>query len=291
MSASPGASRPGSAPPLPALREITPAHVAGWLAAGWRDFVRAPLASALHGLLFLAGALAIVAIGWRDSGLLAGAFTGFVIVAPVLVTGFHELSRRLEAGEAPQPFGLLALIAVWKRRGAQLAALGGLLAVAGTLWVGFSSMLVRLAGGSGASAAGSAAAGAAGSASAGGVAGFVHQFLAAGDAWLFVWFLAGGLGAAIVFAVTAVSVPMLVDRPVPLTTAIRTSVAAVGLNPVSLGVWAAAIMALTLLGFVTVVGLVVVLPVLGHATWHAYRDLVEPEGGKASPAGTPRAGR
>lgn len=288
MSASPGASRPGSAPPLPALREITPAHVAGWLAAGWRDLVRAPLASALHGLLFLAGALAIVAIGWRDSGLLAGAFTGFVIVAPVLVTGFHELSRRLEAGEPPPPLGLLALIAVWKRRGAQLAALGGLLAVAGTLWVGFSSMLVRLAGGSGASAAGSAAAG---SASAGGVAGFVHQFLAAGDAWLFVWFLAGGLGAAIVFAVTAVSVPMLVDRPVPLTTAIRTSVAAVGLNPVSLGVWAAAIMALTLLGFVTVIGLVVVLPVLGHATWHAYRDLVEPANGQANPAGAPRAGR
>lgn len=283
MSASPGASRPGSAPPLPALREITPAHVAGWLAAGWRDFVRAPLASALHGLLFLAGALAIVAIGWRDSGLLAGAFTGFVIVAPVLVTGFHELSRRLEAGEPLPPLGLLALIAVWKRRGAQLAALGGLLAVAGTLWVGFSSMLVRLAGGSGA--------GATVSAYAGGVAGFVHQFLAAGDAWLLVWFLAGGLGAAIVFAVTAVSVPMLVDRPVPLTTAIRTSVAAVGLNPVSLGVWAAAIMALTLLGFVTVIGLVVVLPVLGHATWHAYRDLVEPVSGRANPAGAPRAGR
>lgn len=283
MSASPGASRPGSAPPLPALREITPAHVAGWLAAGWRDFVRAPLASALHGLLFLAGALAIVAIGWRDSGLLAGAFTGFVIVAPVLVTGFHELSRRLEAGEPLPPLGLLALIAVWKRRGAQLAALGGLLAVAGTLWVGFSSMLVRLAGGSGA--------GATVSAYAGGVAGFVHQFLAAGDAWLLVWFLAGGLGAAIVFAVTAVSVPMLVDRPVPLTTAIRTSVAAVGLNPVSLGVWAAAIMALTLLGFVTVIGLVVVLPVLGHATWHAYRDLVEPVSGRANPAGAPGAGR
>ncbi|TXL68629.1 DUF2189 domain-containing protein [Zeimonas arvi] len=283
MSASPGASRPGSAPPLPALREITPAHVAGWLAAGWRDFARAPLASALHGLLFLAGALAIVAVGWRDSGLLAGAFTGFVIVAPVLVTGFHELSRRLEAGERLPPLGLLALLAVWKRRGAQLAALGGLLAVAGTLWVGFSSMLVRLAGGSG---AGSAASG-----YAGGVAGFVHQFLAAGDAWLLVWFLAGGLGAAIVFAVTAVSVPLLVDRPVPLATAIRTSVAAVGLNPVSLGVWAAAIMALTLLGFVTVIGLAVVLPVLGHATWHAYRDLVEPMGGQANPARAPRAGR
>src|SRR5690606_7493790 len=103
---------------------------------------------------------------------------------------------------------------------------------------------------------------------------FVHQLLSAGDAWLLVWFLAGGLGAAIVFAVTAISVPMLVDRDVPLATAIRTSVAAVGLNPVSLGMWAAGIMAITLMGFVTVIGLVVVLPLLGHATWHAYRDLV-----------------
>jgi len=267
MSASPESRRPGSAPPgLPALREITPAHVLGWLAAGWRDFARVPLASALHGLLFLAGALAIVAIGWRDSGLLAGAFTGFVIVAPILVTGFHELSRRLQAGEALPPLGLLALIAVWQRRGARLAALGGLLAVAGTLWVGFSSLLVRLAVGSSA-------------AEVGGVGGYLRQFLAAGDAWVLVWLMAGGLGAAIVFAVTAISVPMLVDRDLPLSTAIRTSVAAVGLNPVSLGVWAATIMALTLLGFATVVGLVVVLPLLGHATWHAYRDLVEPEPG------------
>ena len=68
-------------------------------------------------------------------------------------------------------------------------------------------------------------------------------------------------------------------------------VAAVGLNPVSLGTWASAIMALTLLGFVTVIGLVVVLPVLGHATWHAYRDLVEPASRQANPAGAPRAGR
>lgn len=263
------ARRPGApASPLPLLREITPAHALRWLAAGWRDLRRVPVASLLHSLLFLAGALAIVLIGWRDSGLLAGAFSGFVIVAPVLVTGFHELSRRLETGESPPALGILALVSVWQRRGGRLAAIGALLAVAGTLWVGFSSLLVRLAIGDLPVDARAA----------GGVAGFVREFLSAGDAWLLVWFLAGGLGAALVFAITAVSVPMLVDRDIPVRTAIRTSVAAVGLNPVSLGTWAALIMLLTLLGFVTVVGLVLVVPLLGHATWHAYRDLVAKAG-------------
>jgi uncharacterized membrane protein len=263
------AHSPGLAasPPLPRLLEITPAHPLRWLAAGWRDLARVPVASLLHSLLFLAGALAIVLIGWRNSGLLAGAFSGFVIVAPVLVTGFHELSRRLETGEPLPPLGLLALVAVWRRRGGRLAAIGALLAVAGTLWVGFSSLLLSLALGSMRAQAAD-----------GGVAGFVREFLQAGDAWLLVWFLAGGLGAAIVFAVSAVSVPMLVDRDVPVRTAIRTSVAAVGLNPVSLGVWAALIMLLTLVGFVTVIGLVIVVPLLGHATWHAYRDLVAASG-------------
>ncbi len=211
--------------------------------------------------MFLLGALAILAIGWRDSGLLAGAFSGFVLLAPVLVTGFHELSRRLETGASPPRLGVLALSAPGRRRGSQLALFGVILALIGTAWVAFSSLLVRLS-------IGPAASGASG------VAGFLRELTQASDGWAFVWLLAGGLLAAIVFAISAISVPMLVDREVPLSRAIRASVAATGANPLAMASWAALIMLLTLAACVTLVGLVVVVPVLGHASWHAYRDLV-----------------
>ena len=90
-----------------------------------------------------------------------------------------------------------------------------------------------------------------------GVAGFVRQFAQAGDGWLFVWFLAGGLVAAVVFAISAISVPMLVERDVTLREAIRTSVAATGTYPVEMASWAALIMVLALIGSLTLIGLVI----------------------------------
>jgi len=86
----------------------------------------------------------------------------------------------------------------------------------------------------------------------------------------------GGLLAAVVFALSVVSVPMLLDRRCDLLDAMQASLAAVAANPLPLAFWAALLMALTLLGFVTgLVGFIVLMPVLGHASWHAYRDLIE----------------
>jgi uncharacterized membrane protein len=86
-----------------------------------------------------------------------------------------------------------------------------------------------------------------------------------------------GFGLAVLaFAISAVSLPMLVDRPVSVFAAIATSVAAVRLNARPLALWAALIAAFVAFGVVTFyLGLIVVLPLIGHATWHAYRDLVE----------------
>ena len=94
---------------------------------------------------------------------------------------------------------------------------------------------------------------------------------------LFTFYIAvGGTFASLVFAVSVVSMPMLLDRPCELLDAISTSVRAVSENPVPMAVWATLIMLLTLLGFaLALIGLVVILPWLGHATWHAYRDLVQ----------------
>jgi uncharacterized membrane protein len=92
----------------------------------------------------------------------------------------------------------------------------------------------------------------------------------------FIYMCAGGLLAAVVFALSVTSMPMLVDRRCELLCALATSVNAVAENPLPLAFWAVIIMLLTGLGFATaLVGLVVVMPWLGHASFHAYKDLVE----------------
>jgi uncharacterized membrane protein len=110
-----------------------------------------------------------------------------------------------------------------------------------------------------------------------GAEGFLRYVVQSQPDFLFVlWLLVGGLGAALVFAATAVSPPLLLGRIVSLRTAILTSVRAVGENPLALALWATIIMIATTLSIATMMlGFIVTVPVLGHATWHAYRDLVD----------------
>ena len=228
-----------------------------WLRAGWRDFRMAPLASMLHGLAFLLAGAAIAVVGWHKHYLLAGAFSGFLLMAPMLMSGLYEVSRRIGRGEQPS---MRDVIGVWVHGGGQMARFGVLLAALGTAWVLLSALVIlRFVG-----------------AAEGGVGDFLRQFVLSPN-WLpFVfWLMAGGVFAAIVFAITAVSVPMMLDREVDLRTAVLTSVRAVGANPEAMILWASLVMLVTLVGFVTVLPLVVLVPVLGHATWHAYVDTVD----------------
>jgi uncharacterized membrane protein len=91
-----------------------------------------------------------------------------------------------------------------------------------------------------------------------------------------LWLALGGVGAAVVFAATVVSVPLLLDRDIGLGAALATSVRAVGENPLTMALWAAIIMLLTFLSMATfMLGFAITIPVIGHATWHAYRDVVD----------------
>jgi uncharacterized membrane protein len=229
-----------------------------WLAQGWRDFVRAPWTGLCHGAVVAGGGLALLLISPARWDLLAGAFSGFVLVAPILATGLYETSRLLSRGERP---GLAEALHAWRRGTRPLVWLGALLAAAGTLWVLVSAALFAL---------------------------FVHvpianlrEFLhyalhAQGDLLFMLWLLAGALGAAIVFATTAVSPPLVLGRVIDLRSAILTSVRAVSENPEAATVWATLLMLCTLLSMATLMlGFLVSIPILGHATWHAYRDLVD----------------
>jgi uncharacterized membrane protein len=112
------------------------------------------------------------------------------------------------------------------------------------------------------------------------LSGFLAQILALENLeFLLVYFGVGLIFAAIVFAVSVVSIPMMLDRDQDAITAMLASVGALARNPGAMTLWALAIVVCTVLGFLTFhVGLVVLMPLLGHATWHAYRDLVAPVG-------------
>ena len=233
---------------------MAPARPLHWLRLGWRDFLRAPLAGLAHGAaVALAGGFTILLapVAWW---LAPGAISGFALVAPILCTGLYELSRRLGRGERP---GLAEALQAWRRDAAPLVRLGLLLAGLGTAWVLVSALLFRLFVDTEITTA----------------AAFLRYAVAGqGDLAFGLWLLAGGVGSALVFAITAVSPPLLLGRRVGLRCALLTSARVVGENPVAMGLWAAVILATAMAGFLLAV------PVIGHATWHAYRDLVVTDG-------------
>ena len=109
---------------------------------------------------------------------------------------------------------------------------------------------------------------------------FLNHVVLAKTGWLFeAWLALGGVMAAPIFASTVVAMPLLLDRRVTLSQAVLTSWQAVLCNPLAMAVWAALIVGFTLLGLGSLMlGLILVMPMLGHASWHAYRDLVDASG-------------
>lgn len=235
-----------------------------WLAAGWRDFRRAPLVGAVHGVLLAGFGWLLLVVAEDRFWFLAGAFSGFLLIAPVLAVGLYAVSRALERDE---PAGLGLVWRTWlswrgrERHDWRLVRFGLLLALAGTGWVLTSASLITLL--------------------APVPIATPHDFLAhvvlAREGFLFeAWLALGGVLAAPVFASSVITLPLLLDRRIGVLDAVLASWHAVLANPVPLGLWAASIMGLTLCGLLpALLGLPIVVPWLGHASWHAYRDTVD----------------
>jgi uncharacterized membrane protein len=250
-----------------------------WLALGWADLMRCPLPGLVHGLAAaLFGALLLLAAGNRFWAL-AGSFSGFLLVAPVVATGLYAVSRALERG---RPATLGTALAAWWPKDHRLVVFGLLLALAGTGWVLTSaSLITRFA-----------------DAPVNSPADFLRVVVLNEQSLLFeAWLLLGSVLAAPMFASSVVAIPLLLDRPHSVKQAVVTSVNAALASPAAMALWATLILVLTLIGMASfMVGLVVVVPWLAHASWHAYRDLVPQadagEAGKQGKAGKARkAGR
>lgn len=249
----------GSPPSLPAVRSVAPGRIAAWLEAGWSDLRANPIPSLAYGLLFGIGGDLILLASLAHPHLFMVAVSGFFLVAPLLAAGLYELSRQRAAGRRPI---FVESLAAFRRNGLALLLFGIVLALIMLIWERTSAIVFALLG----------------NLADVDIREFVVDNLASGEHLLFMtsWFALGGLLALFTFALSVVSVPLMLDRDTDFVTAMLTSLHAFALNSGTLLLWAAVIVLLTLLGFATLLfGLVVIMPILGHASWHAYRDLVE----------------
>lgn len=243
---------------FPDIRTIAEDAPWTWLQKGWQDLTTTPTVSLAYG----AG---IVAAGWLLSGLfwwtdwtylvmpLAG---GFMLVAPLVAVGLYDTSRRLQSGE---PASLANALLSW-RRPFQVATFGLVLLLLHFAWMRTALLWFVL---------------------------YFHsgtpplQYLplylleVQNLPFLVIGTLLGAGFAALTFAISVVSLPLLLDRDVDVVTAILASLHAVRRNPKAMALWAGLIALFTAVGLVTFFfGLGLLFPLVAHATWHAYRDLV-----------------
>lgn len=246
--------------PRPHIRRVPVDRPWTWLAAGWRDLLVAPGPSVACGLVpVVVGWFAVTLMAWFDLPYLVlplGA--GFFFIGPFIAVGLYEISRRREARLLVDRDSMWL---AWRRNPDQIALMGLLLLLFHLAWMRTAQLLF---------------------------AAFEWRTQSWDRFADLLWlsshslpFLALGIAcgavlAAMVFAIGAFSIPYLLDRrEANLFEAIATSVAAVRLNLRAMTLWAGLIVLLVVLGMVPgLLGLAVVVPVVGHATWHAYRDIV-----------------
>ena len=252
---------PVSAVPMPRIRRRDLDRPWQWLNAGWHDLRRAAPISLMYGLACSLAGGVLTALIWALDWfyLVLPLMAGFMFMGPLLAVGLYYVSRELEAGNKPR---LLDSMLAWRSNPQQIALMGLALMLFMLAWIRIAQIIFALF--------------FAENPPGPEVEFIVDVFLSAESIpFLTVGTIVGGVLAAVVFAISAISIPLLVDKPANVLTAIATSVAAVRENFWTMALWAWLIVLFVGAGIVTFyVGLIVTMPLIGHATWHAYKDLV-----------------
>lgn len=254
----------GSAKPI--INTIGPGDLRDALAKGLSDFEAMPTHLIFLCVLypFLMLVIARLFAGYDVLPLVFPMLAGYTIIGPLVATGMYELSRRREKNldiSRGHAFEIIRLSSF-----GSIAKLSAIMMAIYFIWLGAAWVIYAETVGSSVPES---------------LIDFALQILTtpAGWALIFIGCGAGFVIATVVFTLSVVSFPMLVHRDVSVSMAVQTSIRAVVANPITMGMWAFIVGGSLVLGALPFfVGLCVVLPVLGHATWHLYRKVVEPGG-------------
>ena len=241
--------------PRPEIATVTFHELWSSLKAGLWDFRTAPGYGLFFSAFYVVAGIGLTLIGAGTFLWTLAMALGFPLVAPFAAVGLYEVSRRIEADEALVPREVLSV--VWRERSRQLPWMGLMLALIFLVWSFFAHMTVALF--LGVSSLGNLS---------------LEAFLATSDGKLLIaaQFLVGAAVAFLTFGLTAMSLPLLVDKEIDFVTAMLISLGTVNRNRAVFGFWALVIaVALFAAMWPAFIGLFIVMPVLGHATWHLYR--------------------
>lgn len=242
----------------PEIRQVKPSVVADWLHSGVADTHRGGWASLFYGVALTVAGLFIHIFFAESYWLLAGLTTGFFLLGPFLATGLYDLSRRMELNEPPK---LIPSLTAWRPNLINFSIFATLLIAVLGIWVlisfsifsrFFSNNLPTF------------------------IDVVINVITLKQPTFAIIYFTVGGFFAAFIFAISVVAVPLMLDRQASAVSAALTSLHACARNPLPMFLWAFCIVVLVGFGFATsFLGLIVAMPIVGHASWHVYRDLVE----------------
>jgi uncharacterized membrane protein len=240
------------------VRKVGTAAPIEWLQKGWNDFYAIPALSLLYGLMAVSGCYLVYLYSRESLPLALGLFSGLLLIGPFVATGLYVAARNLEAGYPATIFQSIRSIA---RAGLRIGIIAMFLSIIMIAWLRVSSVLIALH-----------------------YAAFQPDSLQIALRtmdWnmllvLGLYLLIGFVFAVLVFVTNAIALPMILDKDCDPITAIHGSIRAVNRNRKAMALWAGLITLAALASIATAfIGFAVLFPVLGYATWHSYRDLVE----------------